>query len=408
MITYVITGIVLLVYLVLAWFAGVWLHKTGGEFALLFGLLSVLGVAGAAIFLWYRRKMLGPALPAGASPLASEVDLLVNEAERRLRASRIPGDPSIGNLPLVFVLGDPNTTKTSTILHSGLEPELLAGQVSRDADVTATRSANIWVASKTLFVEVGGQLQADSIAFARLIKRLQPKRLKAAVGGKQQAPRAAVMCFDCEQFVSAGSTDAIPAAARRLGSQLKEISQSFGITLPVYVLFTKADRVPNFADYVNGFTNDEAGQVLGATLRFRANVNVGVYGEEATRQLGTAYDQLLLSLGEHRLEYLARENTTEHLGGIYEFPRELKKLRQQVVQFLVDLGRPSELSTNPFIRGFYFSGVRAVMVDEMSSAPVQMQAQQVASGADGATKMFKHGVRGLESPIGEREATGEL
>src|SRR5207248_2613748 len=83
-----------------------------------------------------------------------------------------------------------------------------------------------------------------------------------------------------------------------------------------------------------------------------------------------------------------RENTTEHLGGIYEFPRELKKLRQQVVQFLVDLGRPSELSTNPFIRGFYFSGVRAVMVDEMSNAPAQMQAQQVASGGGGATKMF--------------------
>src|SRR5881394_3298048 len=93
MITYVITGMVLLVYLLLAWFAGVWLHKTGGEFALLFGLLSLLGVAGTAIFLWYRRKMLGAALPVAASPLASEVDLLVNEAERRLRAKHLAAIP---------------------------------------------------------------------------------------------------------------------------------------------------------------------------------------------------------------------------------------------------------------------------------------------------------------------------
>ena len=59
-----------------------------------------------------------------------------------------------------------------------------------------------------------------------------------------------------------------------------------------------------------------------------------------------------------RPEYLARETRPQKLPGIYEFPREFRKLRRAMVQFLVDLCRPSQLTVGPFLRGFYFSGVR--------------------------------------------------
>ena len=39
------------------------------------------------------------------------------------------------------------------------------------------------------------------------------------------------------------------------------------------------------------------------------------------------------------------------------------------MQFLVDLARPSHLGTNPFLRGFYFTGVRPVVVDDVAAAP---------------------------------------
>jgi type VI secretion system protein ImpL len=38
------------------------------------------------------------------------------------------------------------------------------------------------------------------------------------------------------------------------------------------------------------------------------------------------------------------------------------------VQFLVDIGRPSQLSTNPVLRGFYFTGVRPVIVTDSAAA----------------------------------------
>ena len=86
------------------------------------------------------------------------------------------------------------------------------------------------------------------------------------VGKGEQAPRAAVVCFDCENFTRQGAQEAAVAAARNLRARLGEISQALGINLPVYVLFTKMDRLPFFTEYVRNLSNDEATQVLGVTL----------------------------------------------------------------------------------------------------------------------------------------------
>ena len=53
---YWVTGGVLLAYLVLAWFLGLWLHLHGSDLWILRGGLALLGVVGAGIFLWFHHK----------------------------------------------------------------------------------------------------------------------------------------------------------------------------------------------------------------------------------------------------------------------------------------------------------------------------------------------------------------
>ena len=54
------------------------------------------------------------------------------------------------------------------------------------------------------------------------------------------------------------------------------------------------------------------------------------------------------------------KNEAAKLPGIYEFPRELGKLRKNLNQYLVEICKPSQLSANPYLRGFYFTGTRKV------------------------------------------------
>src|SRR5207253_7384892 len=157
--------------------------------------------------------------------------------------------------------------------------------------------------------------------------------------------------------------------------------------------FTKTDRISFFPEFVRGLNKDEASEVLGSTLPVRP-LSAGVFAEEETRRLTKAFDELFYSLAERRLDLLARENEAAKLPGIYEFPRELRKFRNLLVQFLVDMARPSQLAVNPFLRGFYFTGVRPVVVEDVvAAAPdVGQVAESSAGGFDaGATRIFGGG-----------------
>jgi type VI secretion system protein ImpL len=390
---YWVTFVILLIYLVLIWLLGRWLPLHGSDVWVLRGVLAFLGLIGASVALWYQYKMKKAKEEAGEDESQAsgtdDLDGLVHEAIRRLKQSTLGRGSNLSGLPLVFVLGDSGSTKTTILIHSALDPELLAGQVYRDNEVLPTSPANLWYTRQAIFVDPAGSIMAQANRWRRLVKLLQPARLSAAFGKKTQAPRAAVVCFDCEAFLQPGASETAVSAARRLSMRLQEVSQLLGISFPVYVLFTKLDRVSFFTEFVRGMSKDEAAEVLGATLPLRS-LSAGVYADEETRRLTKAFDEIFYSLADRRIVLLPRENDADKLPAIYEFPREMKKLRTLLVQFLVDLARPSQLGTNPFLRGFYFTGVRPIVVDDVVQAPVvAMETAEPEPGGGGATQIFR-------------------
>ena len=385
-------GASLVAYLILCWWIGTWLHLHGSDLWILRGGLALIGLLACGIFLWFRSKMsqepTGPSAKETGS--TDDIDLLVREALRQLRSSRLGSAAALSKLPLVYLIGESGTTKTSTIIHSSLDPELLAGQAHQDNDIVPTRAANIWFSPQAVFVDTAGSILAEPGRWMHLIRLLQPGRVASAFTKRQQPPRAAIVFFDCENFFHQGAGAAIQTAARKLSTRLQEVSQVLGISFPVYVLFTKVDRIPSFLDFARQLNKDEASEVLGTTLPVRPQQSVGVYAEEEHRRLTKAFEDLFYSLAEKRTELLAREIEADKLPGIYEFPRDLRKLRGLLVEFLVDLARPSHLRANPFLRGFYFTGVRPVLVDDVAIAEPEPAAAETAVNA-GATRIFSGG-----------------
>jgi len=385
----------LLGFMLFAWLGTTMMGLTGVDLWVVRGFLAMVGLSGFGIYYWWRSRRDRQAAAAQGGDAAAaaggteEIDLLVRDAEARLAASNFG---RIAGLPAILILGPPGAAKTSTVLHSGLEPELLAGQVYQDNTVLATRSANLWFARQVVLVDAGGTLLTDPARWQRLMRKLEPGKLSSVVGRGQRAPRAAVVCFDLEEFLKPGAADALSVVVRHLQARLGDISQTLGISFPVYVVFTKSDRVPFFLDYVRNLTNEEAAQVFGATLAIEPSQAAGVYAERATQRFSAAFDELFHSLCDKRVDFLAREHSGEKLPGIYEFPREFRKLRAVVVQFLVDLAKPSQLRAAPFLRGFYFSGVRPVVVTEMAQPAAPRPAERSAfEGRTGATGLFRTG-----------------
>jgi type VI secretion system protein ImpL len=360
--------------LMLVWFVAPIFHVTGANALVLRGGILLLGVIGIiGLLLWARSKR--PAEPAPAAeekPAArpitfarggsDDIDILVREAAGKVAAARLAAGAKLSSLPVVFLLGESGSGKTSTMDQSGLDAELLAGHVFQESSIVPTRIANLWFARKTVFVEAGGPLVDDSASWIKLIRCFVPGRFRAIFSGAKLAPRAVVVCVDCEQLLHEASLDKVVAHARKLRARLEELSYHMGVSLPVYVIFTRSDRIPYFEEFVGSFTNEETSQVLGMTLPIAPPTGAGVYAEQETRRLTAAFQGLFFSLAECRPGLLSRERNNERQAAVYEFPREFGKLSKTLVQFLVDLCRPGHLRSGPFLRGFYFVGQRIITV----------------------------------------------
>ncbi len=377
--------VVFLLFLVAGWFVPGALALAGSRLWILRAGLWVLGLVASGLLLYY----LWPRARAAESPQAGveDLDAVFAAARARLAQARAGKGARIGKRPLLLVLGPAGGAKTTIVTRSGLEPELLGGEVHRGEEVVRTDPANVWLAGDTLIVEAGGRLLQDDARWQRLVHRIRPDRVAAAFARGEQAPRTAVVCFPCDELLRPGASESVPAAGRRLRARLEEVSQALGIRLPVYVVFTKADRLPYFGDYVRSFSREEAREVLGATLPLADPAAAGAYAERESARLAGAFDGLYRSLALHRIDVLSRENADDLKAGDYEFPREFLKVSNLAVQFMVDLCRPSQLGTSPFVRGFYFTGVRPIVIHDTGTAAAA-PAAPAAAPEIGATSVF--------------------
>lgn len=372
---YIVPSLFFLIAALLSWLAGPLFHLHGSALIVLRLLILALGIAAAgAVLIWQRREK-RPTSATQGSPDTSELSNLIRDAQQRLASSQKAGNRTFSTTPLLYILGGANAAKTTTVLRSGLDSELLAGQLYRDQSVVPTRLSNFWYAQQSILVEAGEALRNSSQLWETLVRRTRPRLYQSTLGANPPA-RAAVVCTSLESFFGVNAAESLAALARDTNVMLRAISRQLGTDLPVYVIFTKLDRVPGFAEFVRHLSTEEVSDPLGITLP-RGTVSGGLYAEHATAAISSALDNLFFSIGEFRVEALGRESRQPATAPIYEFPRELQKLRNNLASYLVELTRPSQLSANPYLRGFYFTGVRAHISEQAVSvpAPIRKQAQ---------------------------------
>lgn len=342
--------------------------------------LVLLGLIAAGAILWYLRPT------DGAEPVPDMGDdVLATLDGARARLPR----RNLTSLPLVLVVGPEGSVKTSLVARSGGDPELLAGSApAQPGELPApTTSATVWAMQQSIVVELTSRLLTDATRWGKVLRALRAPRAAAAVGKGEAAPRSVLLCVPCDLFYEGSSGQQLSSLATLMRQRLAEASRELGLALPVYVVFTKMDRIPHFEQWVAPFSRDELRAPLGATLPFDATSDSSNYAERLTPRLNSAFQQIVDSLANRRVDVLGRDSVQERRYAAYELPRELRKLMDPAVAFLVDLCRPTQLGSSPQLRGFYFVGARPVLVTDVESTPTAARVQSPVA-AD-ATSIFR-------------------
>ncbi len=384
---WLLTFVTFFMFVIVAWLMGtVAGDALTGLRTIRAAVLVLGGLASASVFRFLTTRWKGRLRSEKAATREDHLSATMKAAAKRLKASPKAAGPSVRKLPLVIVLGPRGSTKTTVVENSGLDLELLGGETHRGDAIVPTEGANVWYAQGTVFVEAGGALVDAPERWGALLAHTQPARLAAALGIERQAARAAVVCVGCDEFNQPGAGESVTALARKLRERLVEAAQTLGIQLPVYVLFTRADRLPYYDDFVRSLQRDEAAQALGATLPL-VSASAALHADAEGARIEHHLGEMLHALALKRREFLGRERDATIQAGVYEFPRELDKIKTHLTRFLIELSRPSQLGKSPFLRGFYFTGVRALVTDDAGAAPPPV-ADPLDAPAMGATAVF--------------------
>jgi type VI secretion system protein ImpL len=353
--------------------------------------MTALAVGVWVVFALVTRFMMRPRVPpapaqmkvatlpnpkpsAGDDGFTLEMTALVREANRRLvGVVQVNGkreQPTVASLPLFLVVGTEGAGKTSALVNSGLEPHLLSGEAAREGTILPTRACNLWLAEGAIFADVSGRVvtqEAEHWEKALRILAAQERvpwwrKILFGQQGPQPNLRGVIVVSDANLFVRATDPQRISAFARTLNERLQTVGRVFGKDFPVYVVFSKCDALPSFPEFFAHLSDAEGRRLLGVTLPLVGpkNESADVYSDREGKRLTTYFNRLYLSLADKRMVFLAREEDSRKKSLGYEFPRELKKVRSELVQFLLDVFRANPLQMGSRLRGFYFSGQRFV------------------------------------------------
>jgi type VI secretion system protein ImpL len=358
---YAATAAGLVAYLMLDWFLASFLGLQGADLWLFRIGLALIGLMVAATCAWYiRRRQQEPqqveSTPASNRSSAGKVDSRLRDAALALKERRLK---PLSRLPVLLVLGEPASGKTTTVVKSGMRPELLAGKDYSGSDVVATESLNCWLLEGAIVIEPALSVQSVPSEWGSLTKRVTLRRLSGAPG-----PLAVLVCFPADGL--GGSRDSVIAAGRKLRAQLGSLAQAAERRIPIYVVFTKLDLLKAFPEYIARFADSEIDQPLGAPMPMAADGNRAMHSDRISQTVASRFDGLVAGLARTRIDLLQRQremkgdNDPKTLAAIYEFPREFKRIRDNTVQFLTELCIPGATSFGPFLRGFYFCGARPV------------------------------------------------
>ncbi|MTD38230.1 type VI secretion system membrane subunit TssM [Erwinia sp. CPCC 100877] len=255
-------------------------------------------------------------------------------------------------LPWFMVLGTQDAGKTSAILASGQNfpvPEQL-NQVGKQAQ--PTRNCECWFANDAIYVDTAGKYVNEPDKhlneWRALLKSLKKHRPVKALNG-------AVVTFSAADVLGRSKPELFELAAS-LRARVDDLRQTLGVRFPVYVLVTKLDQLPGFAEYFRMLTEQEREQIWGVTFP---------YGDARTASISELHSQIKdeFLLLEDRIErdMIVRqqeEYDNRDRKKMYALPQDfhlLSGLVAEVVHNIFFASRYDESQSYTMLRGIYFS-----------------------------------------------------
>lgn len=323
---------------------------------LIIGLVILAIWGGLTIWHLMTAKRNADALVAGLEKVSSDggegdtLALRMKEALVSLKNATGKQSNYLYSRPWFVIIGPPGAGKTTALVNSGLRfpfsDTVLKGS-------GGTRNLDFWFADEAVFVDTAGRYTSqDSSAerdaggwnsFLGLLKKNRPT----------QPVNGVLVAIGVDTLINS-DTKALDEAAGIVRRRVQELQAALEISVPVYVMFTKADLISGFIEFFEDLDVDGRRAVLGATVTYDPTKTPD------DELLINEFDDMAMALEDRVSKRLQDDLDAKRRSLIVGFPGQIGALRSRVLRFLAGAFPQSTTDETAILRGFYFtSGVQS-------------------------------------------------
>lgn len=247
-------------------------------------------------------------------------------------------------LPWYLLLGTSNGGKTSVLLNSGLKFPLNEQADRHLYQLKATEHCDVLYSNEALFVDVpgayaesrpGSPAHKSWTALLRGLFKVRPARPLNGI----------IVCVSMRDIID-NDAPRREHLARTLRIRLSEALKRLRSHVPVYLVFTKCDAVPGFAQFFAHLSRAEREQIFGCPAKGESMEPGSVRAE---------LKELMQTLNAQIVTKIHQERDIPSRGEMFRFPQELAALGPRLEEFVTEAFGPSRYHRPVMFRGFFFS-----------------------------------------------------
>ena len=252
--------------------------------------------------------------------------------------------------PWYAIIGPPGAGKTTALLNAGLRFPL-AEQMGQGAvaGVGGTRLCDWWFTEDAVLIDTAGRYttqdsnaavdRAGWDAFLDLLKETRPR----------QPLNGLLVAFPLSDIAQAPAAERAAHAAAIRG-RISELQTRFGVRMPVYVLFTKADLIAGFTEFFDDLDREGRAQVWGTTFDLARERR-----RSGRRPSPASCARLVERLNARLFDRLQAERNPDRRARIAMFPGQVASLEPVLMEFLQEAFGGARDDPAPLLRGVYFT-----------------------------------------------------